>query len=1170
MPTPTFSLVTQDGGFGLYQAGSAGEPGALHLSFLLVPGAGAPPAGPLTLQESWAYPGGYLFSAAPVTGGLAALAGALGLTGAAANQRALAWLTPQAPPVLALVPFSPGALTGQVVGTATVPVLQLQLKVGSGTSFSLSLDPPALGVSAGGVTLEGSSLGPGGDLSVSLDPADPGRITFSASWDAFQFYLLFSDDPTGQAYPHGGEVRYFYPAPGGGTAQLVYPVLPAPAPNALTLELAVALDPVNPADGGRTAFQFSGAPPALPLAAASTVSGAAVTLAPQAGAGFWLGLRPGPPPGGGVAAYLAPQGPFSLSLPGGPARLMCGTSAAEFLAVAGGDTLVFDPGHPAWAPAFGAGTGAAPSAGDAPGPVLDPTYSTAYVRVRPGGGNAPRGYYAQPSASVNYAPGAVAGMGLPGAVSAYVGDPMAAGVPLPIAPYAALYQPAPDGSPSPNAGVEPALFDAFEKQVLAAARHTAVPGDPGTGPRFANAGGAALAGGNAATPQGLLVQMNDGATPFRAAASLAGAAAGPEGTWQRLVLARSGDQYLAFGPGASGTVDGRLASVLMRDQLFLVVNAWDTFGAGMERELNVAGFNFEVAPPPGAGAAGAGTFLVFKYDTTRSLQSLICGDVSAWAEPGVFVTDVAAAQATLRQSLAAAGVPCPSGALGDGDAPDADGDHAFDYFRTVIAVEPAWTGILAFNAPINANGMPLDLQMLFAGIDGELYAHHFGVELNQLTPAGGDTATGISQSSLFGVIHYPGSTSAPLRGDPAPGDYDFHVEKLVVALRNSAITVFDCKVGMSIRSLFGRAVQLVPATADAPPGTVVIAGRYQRHGTVGTVTFTAAERAAFLFGTGDGSVRVLDRFGVTGATLVPVGSKDNGDGTSTITSRFTLSGALAFQAQPFPGVEGLDLFTYGIVGDDGSVAGVSVSGLALDIGFVLDGEGKKQGAARIAPDFTGLQLKDDPAGRRKGGLLTSLPCKLTSFLQDDSGITAAKLGGLPVNVAGLVTVPPEPPPPRDGGDGGDAADAPLPPAANWTTSSPRYAMRFSLPLGTLGSLAEAGASLDAFVVLGWGPSAATPDDDGAALYVQLPQASVGAMGFNLQGLIKTTFGDANLARVQPPGKDAAYVLLFNNVALSVLGIHFPPKVIVDFILFADPANPGTGSMGWSLAATQPG
>jgi hypothetical protein len=383
--------------------------------------------------------------------------------------------------------------------------------------------------------------------------------------------------------------------------------------------------------------------------------------------------------------------------------------------------------------------------------------------------------------------------------------------------------------------------------------------------------------------------------------------------------------------------------------------------------------------------------------------------------------------------------------------------------------------------------------------------------------------------------------------------YDFEVQKLVVAIRNSAVTVFDTKVGMTIESLFGRTVSIDPPST--PANTVVIPGRYQKHGSVGTVTFSAAESAAFLFSLGGSYVRVLDRFAVTGATLVPVGRVDHGDGTATITSRFTLAGALAFNPQPFPGVTGLDLFTYGVVSEAG-VAGVNVTGLALDISFLLDADGKKQGATAIVADFSALQLTDDPAGQRPGGLLTAMPLTLTSFLQNPAGMSAGSLGGAPVNVAGLVTVP-------------DAGDDEVHPAT-YTTSSPQYAMRFSLPMGSLGSLAEAGASLDSFLVLAWGPSTSTPDDDGAALYIQLPEASAGAMGFNLQGLIKTTFGDANLARVQLPDGSAAYVLLFNNVALSVLGIHFPPQVIVDFVLFADPASPGTGSMGWSLAASQPG
>ena len=85
--------------------------------------------------------------------------------------------------------------------------------------------------------------------------------------------------------------------------------------------------------------------------------------------------------------------------------------------------------------------------------------------------------------------------------------------------------------------------------------------------------------------------------------------------------------------------------------------------------------------------------------------------------------------------------------------------------------------------------------------------------------------------------------------------------------------------------------------------------------------------------------------------------------------------------------------------------------------------------------------------------------------------------------------------------------------------------------------------------------------------MQLPQVTAGAFGFNLQGLLKTTFSAANLGLVKTKNGPAD-VLMFNNVALSVFGITLPPKVLADFILFADANDPGGGNLGWSLAATQ--
>lgn len=100
---------------------------------------------------------------------------------------------------------------------------------------------------------------------------------------------------------------------------------------------------------------------------------------------------------------------------------------------------------------------------------------------------------------------------------------------------------------------------------------------------------------------------------------------------------------------------------------------------------------------------------MFKYATTQSLADLISAPES-WADTDYFIgnrTRVKYAQVKLQEALNIA-----QSARRDTDDPFAD-------FRTQ-AMDPAWTGMLAFNAPINGSGMPEDLQMLLAGIDGQL------------------------------------------------------------------------------------------------------------------------------------------------------------------------------------------------------------------------------------------------------------------------------------------------------------------------------------------------------------------------------------------------------------------------------------------------------------------
>ena len=126
---------------------------------------------------------------------------------------------------------------------------------------------------------------------------------------------------------------------------------------------------------------------------------------------------------------------------------------------------------------------------------------------------------------------------------------------------------------------------------------------------------------------------------------------------------------------------------------------------------------------------------------------------------------------------------------------------------------------------------------------------------------------------------------------------------------------------------------------------------------------------------------------------------------------------------------------------------------------------------------------------------------------------------------------------------------------------------------SLGSLSEVHAGISASLMVCWGPLSSTPDNDGFTLIVQLPQASGGYRGFDLQGLLKTTFGAANLMRLEYLPDDETmerkvYCMLFNNVALKVLGFTLPPQVVTDFILFAGPPSSGSKNLGWNLAATQ--
>lgn len=1043
----------------------------------------------------------------------------------------------------------------------------------------------------------GSGDGSGWQINVPLAGGSAGALCFTLAMDWGKLCQVF-----------GCGFNYFYPA-AGGYANIFYPLFAPKDPNASNqpafLGLNICLHPLYPDDAAQTHFAFDLAGPtqyaqncrALVSNYFQTVSGASLQLVPtqpdaltpqalsspdgsparagQVPTGFAFCKAPSggsplaSPPD--YAYYLAPVGIFTLTsvtpspsgAGGSPAtddvQLMCGLFAQEFLQVQVGDLIGFASDQPAWAPGFtGAGSDQPPSSSAAE--ALTPDFTTSWVRYPVGDLENLRGYFGQPSASVFYAP--LAGQGYPAAVNSLLST-FPQPVTFPVAPYGGIYQQStPLQQIQYNVTVSPDVFRAFESSVLSNVRHAALATSE-AGPTFLSQG--ALPRGNplhlmmaaeggpstapsALTPQGLIVRLN------------------PAGTWNRVLLAKSpdadhADNYLELAPPPqTDLINPSLSNVLLRNQLFLVVTNAAALGTFAD-ELFLCGFNFRL------DVDVEETILIFKYNTSASLKDLV-SQTSLWAESATFVggspSDVEAAQAALLDSINYA--EAESGASGD----------PFGYFNGTIASDPSWTGILAMHCAIDGNNMPPDLAMLLGGISGQLRAHHFGVETNRVQQVGGSPDTGpptfeLQESSLFGVIFYQEPAGAG--GDPGPSgqaaDFDYEVVTLTVVFSNSSITQFIAKVGLTIYNLFGRAVRLVSeggATSSPSGHTLVISGQYQRQDGVGTLSFVTDEPIVYDFPIPPNSNRVLDRIVFRQASLAPVNAGAQASPSNLVRADFSLGGQLWFNADPFPGSGGLDIFSYGTSG--AQATGMAFTGLVVAISFQLDQTGTMvPGSKVLALQPSLLSFTPAAAAIRPQSLLYSLPLQLSRFWYSPGGLTAAQLGASPIHVLQL--------------EGDNSAGSPPPTTGKYpyVTAAPQYALEYDLPLGTLGSLSSVHGGLMAKLLLAWGPSPVVPDADAAAVLVQLPEAMAGFGGFNLQGILKTTFGDANLLKVDlaeggSPGANTVYAILFNNIQLSIFGYSFPPGVLIDFAVFAGKPeqhqSTNTSNIAWFLAAMQQG
>ncbi|GJM35036.1 MAG: hypothetical protein DHS20C18_40370 [Saprospiraceae bacterium] len=938
-----------------------------------------------------------------------------------------------------------------------------------------------------------------------------GALNFSGdNWDLQTLYFIVQQNANNG---WGGFIRYYYPG-SSGNEKINYPFF-GRISQSTQVDLFNQLDLLYPTTASRTYFILkdpSSAPDvfANPNSYLFTTRGDKIQLQPNSNIGYYFSTIDKSK----LEYYLAPLGKFSLELPANTteAKVMCGLSGMEFARIKNGDALQLIPGQPAFAPTFlqtNANNNQAES-------LLTNAFVTSWTQIL---SDDNWRYFSQPTTLANFSNQADDGdcdFPVAGSLDIQVGSfptENSENPGFPMALYGNVFL-------FPN-NADQNTISAFEQQILASSRYNLfIPSiENGDGPVFTLSDGTPINAGQVITSSGFLVTANGQESKA--------------GTWNSLRLAISGDQHLQFDPPNSGSIlNPPLSLALMNTQGFLVMDDWAKFS--LEHQLTVSGFTFSVNDLPASGnSPEVIPIMIFKYATGQSLQELI-GNTNTWTNPSYFLkegetaTDVQATlDAAIQQAESTKGQP----------------QDPFKYFRDTILTQPSWTGVIVFNCPIDGGEMPPDFQMLFAGVSGPLTAHHFGVEVNQIG-AQNDTPT-INQSSIFGVIYYTDSGT----DDSSTATYEFITKELIVVFQNSSISDMQAQVGMKINALFQRDVFLQDnealETAETPgavePNTFYIQGQYQKNGNDGTVVFNSSKKHTYAFNPGGNYIRVLDSFVINNASLQSTGSTAQGQNT-LVTSRFEVGGQLYFSNPIVPGATQPDLYSYG-----SDLSGLPTRGIAFNISVLLDETGQAiDGSSTAVLDTSNLAVQSDETAVRSDSLLASLPFKLSELVQAADGSTISlKKEGQSVNVIQL---------------------------AGYTTTAPIYALKYNLSLGSLGSLSDAHGSIDATMLLGWGPSETTPDNDGALLYMQLPEASAGFKGFNLQGILKTVFGDANLMEVPYTGTDGTerpvYVLLFNNVALSILNVKFPPGIIADFILFSDPTKGSGSNIAWNIAAVQ--
>lgn len=827
---------------------------------------------------------------------------------------------------------------------------------------------------------------------------------------------------------------------------------------------------------------------------------------------------------GNVGYYLSFKGDFELCSENEGAkqlRMLCGLAGTECLAftagdlISGGDILTFHPGQ-------GAYTAAYPTLSDAQGfamprpnnlaatdGILNTTYTTAWVAIRPNTGNPPILYSVSPEKA-----GLYESASNPGLLQSFYSETarfteaafQQGNCIFPMVPYAGITQETP-GSFSPQDLLP------FELQIIGGERKKKISEMPVQLQQVVTDEIQALT----TTPQGLLASIK-----------------GLE--WQEVILAKNTELAQNFSFVGLPT---ELRNAFQTNQLFMVVSDAAKLGT-FQNAVSIEGWKFNVNVPIRNEGQDQDqeNILLLKFRKGRILD--LIQDVNTWTDALSFnhsPDQVTSTQTWLinycNDAIALAGQ-----------------NASYAQFASLIQ-DPNWYGVIALKVDIDLGNFPKDLKGLLGAMDlSQFKAHHVGVQVNfiqqSITSGLEAPELSIKKSNLFGLVSYIDAAyqqslgsdaqqvQAAAPGDPSMNevDYAYKVLNLQIVFVNSAITDFNSKLLLTARKWFDEAASLnVPQQKEPQDGGDTVApanfamlfnGHYENHDGHKTYTFLTDKGQFYQYFIDSKVLNYIDFVKAQFATVSAVSTQ--GSTIETVTSAFTFYGYLNFRS-----MDGFDFFSYGSEAGAELVSnqGLYFSNLALDLDFQLDTAQNSTSGLKF--NFSTGRAAYDPSMStlREASLAKAFPLRPSAILAGKGDNAPTKLGYIHVN-------PPE-----------TYLAEKLSPT--W------FGLDFEILWGGPGALADQ-AGFIPHLLMAWSPGSGISTE----LLIRLP-GSGGSSTLSLQSVLQLKIDTFRFSITEQNGQ-ISYNLILNNIALSLLGLKLPPVGNANLMLLGDPKQPG--SMGW--------